>query len=197
MSKEILALIDLDGTLVDYKKSLFEHLERLRSPIEDVWDMNATRSRHPDWLFNRMQLIKSDPKWWENLPNFQLGWDILNVLQELDYQIMVLTQGPMKNSNAWKGKLDWCLNNLPEDILVDITRQKEGRYGRVLVDDYPQYCDDWLRTRPRGLVIMPAHPYNVGYKHPRAIRYDGSNIYEVRNALLLARDRRSGEALEL
>ena len=189
-NESALALVDMDGTLVDYDGAMKASLEALRGPTEDVWE--GPRQTEPDHIFNRQQLIKADSEWWRKLNKFQLGWDILDVLRSLDFDIMILTQGPRKNSNAWKGKLEWCLENLP-DVDVDITRQKGGRYGRVLVDDFPPYIEQWLKHRPRGLVVIPAHPWNEDFKHPQTIRYDGTNINEVSNALLYARNRKSGE----
>lgn len=70
-----------------------------------------------------------------------------------------------------------------------ITRDKSGEYGKVLVDDYPDYIEGWFKWRPRGLVIMPASSSNSEYTHPNLIRYDGSNLEHVKVALQLARDR--------
>lgn len=58
-------------------------------------------------------------------------------------------------------------------------------YGAILVDDWPEYVERWLKHRPRGLVVMPASSNNVGYNHPNVIRYDGSNIDEVRKRMIL------------
>lgn len=185
-TERALALVDLDGTLANYDKAMRESLAKLAGPNEPIWEYS--RDNEPDYIYNRQQLIKADPNWWKNLEKFQLGWDVLAVIRELDFDIMVLTQGPRKNANAWKGKVEWCLEHLP-DVDIDITRQKSGRYGRVLVDDFPEYIEEWLKTRPRGLVIMPAHPWNKDFEHPQILRYDGTNIEEVRTALMAAKNR--------
>lgn len=80
--------------------------------------------------------------------------------------------------------------NIPIDIVGE---NKEGTYGRVLVDDYPGYIDGWLRWRPRGLVIMPAHYYNADYNHENVIRYNRENIEQVRQALKAAFEREPKE----
>jgi hypothetical protein len=38
-------------------------------------------------------------------------------------------------------------------------------------------------------VILPAHPWNAEFKHPNAIRYDGSNLPQVVDALGHLKDR--------
>jgi 5'-nucleotidase len=59
----------------------------------------------------------------------------------------------------------------------------------VLVDDWPPYVERWLQWRPRGLVILPAQRWNEGFSHPNALRYDGSNLAQVREALARIRER--------
>jgi hypothetical protein len=63
---------------------------------------------------------------------------------------------------------------------VTITHDKGLVYGAVLVDDWPDYILKWLEHRPRGLVIMPAHDHNAGFTHHNVVRYDGTNIDEVK-----------------
>lgn len=164
------ALFDLDGTLVKYQEALERDLEKLRSPYEPVYTI---RQKHKDYIGERMELIKGRSSWWVNLEKLDLGFDIYNMAMDLGYRIVVLTQGPKINSEAWKGKLIWCRNNLEPDTDVIITRDKGLVYGKVLVDDYPEYAEAWLKHRPRGLVIMPHHPWNRSFKHKQVIKYSG------------------------
>ena len=62
-----------------------------------------------------------------------------------------------------------------------------------MVDDYPEYVGAWLNYRPRGLVIMPAQRWNENFTHSQVIRYDGSNLGKVREALEKVKGRKSGE----
>ncbi len=96
---------------------------------------------------------------------------------------MILTQGPSKNPPAWTGKKLWIDENLGPEVDVTITRDKGLVYGKVLVDDFPPYIERWLAWRKNGLVIMPVNELNKDYKHSRVIRYDGTNIDEVRLAM--------------
>ena len=129
-------------------------------------------------------MIKNQTGWWANLPTFDLGWDIYHVLHELGFNIHVLTKGPRSSINAWSEKVVWCEKHLVDTRdSITITGDKGLVYGKVLVDDYPGYMNDWLEHRPRGLGIMPAHHYNKGYEHPNVVRYDGNNLEEVRSRL--------------
>ena len=81
------------------------------------------------------------------------------------------------------GKKKWIDKNLGEDVDFTITRDKGLVYGKVLVDDYPQYIERWLKWRERGLVIMPANESNKYFNHQQVIRYDGTNLEEVSKAM--------------
>ena len=76
-------------------------------------------------------------------------------------------------------------------------------YGRVLFDDWPPYFEKWLAVRPRGLVVCLAHPWNAAFakggpkEHPNVVRYDGSDVLELRYALERAQGRAPGEHLHL
>jgi len=192
---EPIALFDMDGTLCDYSKGLFGALESLRSPSEPVYHLPLNDV--PDYINTRADLIRASSSWWENLERFQLGWDVLHIAKELDYRIMILTQGPRRNPESWAGKKRWIDKNLGEDTDITITRDKGIVYGKVLVDDFPKYLERWLNWRERGLVIMPSNELNKDYKHPQVIRYDGTNLDKVSRAMKIARDRKRGEDLIL
>jgi len=196
MSKEIepISLFDMDGTLCDHDKDLLSSLNHLRSPSEE--EIVSLRDI-PEYVRKRADLIRSSGDWWENLPKFQLGWDILNVARKLNYRLMILTQGPSDKPDSWSGKKRWIDEHLGQDTDITITRDKGLVYGKILVDDYPKYAERWLDWRERGLVIMPANPDNKDFVHERVIRYDGSNIEEVERAMIIARNRGKGEPLVL
>lgn len=191
---ENVALFDMDGTLCDYDKGLFDELEKLRNPDERRYNPPFWDS--PEYITNRSALIKSSVDWWANLPKFQLGWDVLEIAEELEYRLMILTQGPKTEPNALTGKKLWIDKNLGQDFDFTMTRDKGSVYGKVLVDDFPGYIERWLQWRKRGLVIMPAGKQNEDFAHPNVIRYDGSNIDHVRYAMELARNRGVGEGVD-
>lgn len=177
-----IALMDMDNTLVDYESQLLKDLNSLRAPGEP--ELKTIYTPWPEHIINRAHFIKSYPGWWTKIPNFQLGWNVYNLLLSLDYEIHVLTKGPNSFPNAWVEKVKWCQQNLgPLADNLSITGDKGLVYGEVLVDDYPGYLDRWFELNPDGLGIMPAHDYNADYTHPNVIRYDGSNLDEVKIAL--------------
>lgn len=189
MSEGKIALIDMDGTLFDYEGQLRKDLAALMSPEEkmpdDLWDESLT------WIKERMNLIKRVPGWWRNLPKFQLGWDVYEEIDEIGFCCQILTKGPLSKSRAWMEKVDCIQDHFGDDVIPNIVGEsKGGSYGRVLVDDYVPYVEDWLKYRSRGLVIMPAHDYNKDFRHENVIRYDGSNLLEVSHALQAAYDRK-------
>jgi hypothetical protein len=181
MQAKNVALFDMDGTLCDYTGQLSKDLKKLRSPGEPEFLGESWEAT--DYIKRRIDMIRASQAWWENLPKLQLGWDILTVAQELRYRVMVLTQGPKRNPAAWAGKKIWIDKNLGQDVDVTITRDKGLVYGKVLVDDFPEYIERWLKWRKNGLVIMPANKSNENYAHKQVIRYDGTNLKEVKSAM--------------
>jgi 5'(3')-deoxyribonucleotidase len=177
------ALVDMDGTLVDYAGQLEKDLKGLRGPEEPNYEINWNE-KLPDHIWNRIKLIKKSKDWWYNLPNLSDGFKLLDTAIEIGYEIHVLTKGPKETKTAWTQKVRWCEDNLPEDTNVTITHDKSLVYGRILIDDYPGYVEGWLRYRPRSLVVMPLRPWNKDYKHSNVIHYDdsvrGNNYEEVR-----------------
>lgn len=184
-----IALFDLDGTLVDFDRAMRDGLARMLSPGESrITEETNIWSEERPWLEERKRLIKTQPGWWANLPVFQLGWDVLAEARDIGFDINILTKGPYNTTSAWTEKVDWCRRHVPY-TKVTITEDKSLVYGRVLVDDWPKYVEPWLANRPRGIVIMPAQPWNKDFKHARALRYDGTNRTEVRAALVQAFER--------
>jgi 5'-nucleotidase len=194
MESKDIVLFDMDGTLCDHDDQLLKDLERLRSPHE----IKMIKLKHPlpDYLMARANLIRQQGSWWENLPKFKLGWDILKEVNKIGFKVMILTQGPKEKPAGWSGKIRWLMKHLPK-VDMTMTRDKGLVYGKVLVDDYPQYIERWLRHRPRGLVIMPASDGNKNFRHPQVIRYDGKNLRRVRDALKKVKNRLPNEVLDI
>lgn len=174
---EAIALIDLDGTVADYDGAMTDALRSLMSD-DEIFIGHKFDVPVPDYIFNRIKMIRTQPGWWENLPALRDGIMIVNLLRDLGYQIHVLTKSPDSSDNAWTEKVKWCKNYIP-DADITISGRKQGVYGRILFDDYPKYVSEWLAKRPRGLAILPLHDYNKDFYHPRAIHWNGRNIEEV------------------
>ena len=171
MEREPIALVDMDGTLADYAAAMQRDLMKLAAPGEEVPEDFAANV--PPHIKERQRLITRQPEWWLNLPQMPIGFQVLDILRDLDYTIHILTKGPHSKPIAWSQKAQWCLSNVP-DAAITITEDKGIVYGRVLVDDYPDYVTRWLQWRPRGFVVMPAHHYNADFEHTKVFRYSGN-----------------------
>lgn len=185
---EAVALFDLDGTLADFDGSMRHTMEAIATPGEKAY--YEEQSDEPPFITARRRLVKTQPGFWENLPKFQLGFDILEKTILLKYSHTIVSKGPRKNPTAWAEKIRWCEKNLPMesiDFKISLVEDKGHHYGKVLVDDFIPYVERWLEWRPRGLVIMPAHDRNASFKHPNVVRYDGTNINEVVERLTMQR----------
>ena len=195
-----IALVDLDGTVADCDGALKEAMETLCSPGEPAYADRYTDGTEPSYIEARRKMVQRQPGFWRNLKKIPLGFEVVEELRKTGFQLHVLSKGPRKNGSAWGEKLEWSIEHLP-DATVTVTGDKSISYGRVLFDDFPPYFLAWLKVHPRGLVICLAHPWNKEFEkggskaHPNVIRYDGTDVLELREALVRARDRLPREPL--
>jgi len=176
LANNLVALVDLDGTLANYDKAIIEGLEKLRGPDEPV--ILPCFGAEPPHIKARVKVIRAEPGWWENLEPIPLGFKVLELLRKYGFCLNILTKGPWSNSNAWTEKVRWCRKYVP-DAAISITENKSLVYGKILMDDYIPYVEGWLEYRPRGLVIMPEQPWNIGYEHPNVIRLNNKTLHDV------------------
>lgn len=184
-----MCLFDLDGTLANHDGALIKDMSSIMSPNELPFVRKNEDEKEPAYIKERIRLIRSQRNWWENLDILPLGFAIYEMARKIGFQIHVLTKGPWSTPYGWSEKVIWVRKHLHEDVKICLVEDKSIVYGRILVDDYPPYVKDWLKYRPRGLVIMPAHPYNEQFKHPQVIRCDGSNMNDVSVAMIKAYER--------
>jgi len=180
------ALIDMDGTLCDYAGALQTELHNLCGLDADIGDPQYKKI---------IDLLKRQPGFWRNLRVIPSGLKMVSILEKAGFEVHVLTKGPYKTTSAWSEKVEWCREHLP-GVPVTITENKSLVYGRVLFDDWPPYCEAWLKFRPRGLVIMPAYSYNKGFdeKYPgQVVRMTGDNWEHIEAAVDKAAQRKLGE----
>jgi 5'-nucleotidase len=160
-----IALIDMDGTIADFDGQMQrDYRTALRLELPGSYHL-PIEAEH-----NVKDLIKRQPGWWRKLPRIDLGIYLACRLEAMGFRLMVLTKGPVRTTTAWTEKVEWCQENLPTAD-VTITHDKSLVYGKVLVDDWPEYITPWLVHRPRGLVLMPDRPWNQDFVHPRVRRY--------------------------
>lgn len=185
-----IALLDMDGTICNYDKALLEGLAMIAGPNDPPY----TRPCPDAYMNARRRMIQNQPGFWRNLEPLPLGFDVVELMEAIGFDLHILTQGPRKCLNAWHEKVEWAAEHLP-DIPITITQDKSLAYGRVLVDDFAPYFLSWLEHRPRGLVVCIAHPWNemfakggTGYNE-NVFRYDGTNRAELRTRLIAAYER--------
>lgn len=183
------ALVDLDGTLADYHSAMERDLLKIRGPgCDTAWHDGA-----PAYMIERKKLIQDQPGWWLGLAPLPLGMALLAMLGDVGFRQMILTKGPSKrNSAAWTEKVLWCRRHVP-GVPVTVTEDKALVYGAVLVDDWPEYIAPWLAHRPRGLVLMPAQPWNAHWGHPQVLRVTEESLPEARELASAAAARIRGE----
>ena len=175
-----IALVDMDNTLCDYNSVMERDMGLLRSPQELEIPVGKPKL---EYLKAREELIRRQPGWWVGLPKLRAGFQILSEIRRLKFDVHILTKGPWRSSNAWTEKVEWCRKHVP-GIPLTITQEKSLVYGRVLVDDWPPYIEPWLRVRPRGLVVMPAHWWNQGVEDKRIFRFTGTKDLPALRAAL-------------
>lgn len=181
---ELVANIDLDGTVANFNKGLLSALNEIRNPIEPEYTSQHL-DNPPDWLEARMGYIKRHPGFWRNLEPIPIGLQVVDLIRDAGFRLNVLTKGPKRSTSAWSEKVEWSHEHLP-DAQVTITESKSLVYGKVLFDDWPAYVSGWLRWRPRGLVLMLDHPWNQEYSHPNVVRIRGEGDFpEVQRTLAL------------
>jgi len=192
-----IALFDLDGTCADFDLAMARDLAQLRGPNEEKFPPSGPNL--PKHILERRRLIKRQSGWWENLPPIPLGLFLYKLLKDAGFEMHVLTKGPFNTPNAWTEKFNWCMMHLGEDANVTITRNKSMVYGKILVDDWPEYVEGWLDSRPRGLVLLPDQPWNRDYSHPNALRVSqdvwehGEEFATLLGTVRKIRDRGPGE----
>ena len=160
----------MDGTVADYQGEMERAMAKILSPGETLpEDYHAENS--PGFIRNRIHIIRNQPGFWENLPVLEEGMRLARLVKSAGFEVHVLTKGPTFSPNAWTEKLRWCQKHLDELVTgVTMTRDKGLVYGRILMDDFPDYCTRWLTFRPRGLVLLPDRPWNQGFEHPQVMR---------------------------
>lgn len=173
---ERVALFDMDGTIADY-------LGKIQADLRKIGNEPVPEKLHgenlPAWLNNRINLIKSATGWWETLPFIESGKGLIELCREIGFGIHILTQGPVNTKNAWTEKFAWCethVKSIAPEYGISVTRNGKGlHYGRVFVDDWPPFMEEWLAHRPRGLGLMPISPENKEFSHAQVLKYDPLN----------------------
>jgi 5'(3')-deoxyribonucleotidase len=151
MNQDDVALVDMDGTLCQFREQLDADLARVLG--KDMETMSPQAIRQVEFL------IRGQAGWYRNLKPIPFGFAIVRLLQAIGFRIMIMTRGSKEAKNAWSEKAAWIAEHLPEAD-VTVTQDKSLVYGKVIVDDTPAHFLPWMEHRPRGLVVMPVQPWN-------------------------------------
>lgn len=181
---EPIALFDLDGTLADFDEAMQRKLEELRNPKEDPKWTEVAFEDVP-YVKARYRLIKSQPGFWRDLLPIPLGFQVLEEARAQRFMCQILSKSPRKIPAAAGEKIEWCVKHVP-DLPIVLSEDKGLVYGKLLVDDWPEYIERWLEWRPRGLVVAVAQRWNVGIDKrfsKNVVRYDGTNFAYVRERM--------------
>lgn len=186
MKKEIekpIFLCDMDDSLFDWSGEIVRTLNEIASPNEETYTQDNWRERTKSpHVKNRVELIKSRPNFYKNLPILSDGLSVWEAARSIGYDCQILTKGPYFQSQGWTEKYDCIRKHLGAAVNVHIVMDKSLVYGAVLYDDSPEYMRAWLKRRPRGLGIMPEQPYNLDFSHSQVIKHN-NNIHEIYKAL--------------
>ena len=199
-ASDAIALIDLDGTVADFDGAMYERMRLLQAPEETPYAGRDFEDKEPPHVEARRKLIQRTPGFWRDLAPIERGFEVVEEMRKLEFELHVLTKGPRSTPSAWSEKVEWVHHWLP-DALPTVTSDKSLVYGRCITDDFPPYFEAWRAQRPNGLVICVAQPWNADYgpggkrETHGVIRYDGTNLGEVQRLLERARHRKSGESL--
>ncbi len=186
MTFELVANIDLDGTVADFDMAMHEEMLAMQAPEETPFKFGDLMNfdEMPAHLEARMKAIKARPGFWRELKVISLGMEVVELMRYHGYKLNVLTKGPVRHPMAWSEKFEWCRKHIP-DAKVTICEDKGLSYGRVLFDDWPPYILRWLDWRPRGKVFMRDTPANQSFSHPSVIRVSSmADLKAVSEALI-------------
>ena len=176
------ACLDMDGTVADFDQAMQKALVSLMGPGESLEDNIREREDSLPYMKARRSMIKRLPGFWATLPRIEDGFKVLKMLDDEDFITSILTKAPKSIGAAYQEKWIW-LKEHPEteERPIMMVEEKHLVYGRILVDDWPEYYFPWLEARPRGCVIAIKQEWNKDTKHPRLCIYDGTNDDEVRH----------------
>lgn len=55
----------------------------------------------------------------------------------------------------------------------------------IMLNDLNGIMGVHIYLEQKCLVIMPANEHNAGFTHPNVVRYDGTNLAEVRDRMMV------------
>lgn len=193
-----IVIVDFIGSICACDDALRQEMCRIALP-GDQSEVYTTFENCPDWILARQNLITSLPDFWQNLAPSPIGFDVLRNVEGIGLPIHLSVSRVQDKVELLSSKVAWCKKHIPE-IDVLLIEGVTPMYGSVLVSDYMPYWQGWLKNRPRGVVIVPAQPWNVGaeaFDPTRVYRYDRSDIRPLHRILTAVKNRKDGEKINV
>ena len=174
------AFFDLDNSLANYTDTLSADMNALKSPDEVYFDSEYRLTALPGYLKNRMRLIRGQAGWWRNLPPLECGMALLSCAVRNNYDIHILTRGPLDHPSAWAEKLEWCYMHLGRgNFHMHVTSIKDIHQGDFLYDDDVETMQAWLDADESRRGVMPIRKFNANFTHPRLFKWDRVDCEDV------------------
>lgn len=181
--KQKTALFDMDETLCDTWGQTIKDLSSY-FPQEALMNLIPYEDSMPLEIRKKIKEIRNQKDWWRTLPTIESGTQLWQYMRGLGFETALATKGPYLQPQAWGEKLQWQKEILPEaDEIIISSKNKNRIDGDVLVDDWPTYVAGFLENHSKSVAIVPERQYNLEFKHPRAIHYDGKNFKQIEQFL--------------
>ncbi len=177
------ALFDMDETVCDTWGQTIKDLSSY-FPQKVLLDLVPYDESMPLEIRTKIKEIRNRAGWWRTLPTIESGTQLWQYMRGLGFETALATKGPWLEPQAWGEKFQWQKEILPEADEIIVTSKNKNRVdGEVLVDDWPKYVRGFLKKHRRSVAIVPERQYNLDFRHPRAIHYNGKNFKQIEQFL--------------
>ena len=157
--------LDMDGVLVDFVSAACRR-HRMENPYENVknlgiWAVETVWGMSDD---DFMAPLKGSD-FWEGLEWTADGRVILKMVEDAygKENITLLSRPPKRAPEAYAGKVQWILNNLPDyaDKFLLGRDKNPCANGNILIDDYDRNINEWREAGGIGILVPRA--WNSAY----------------------------------
>lgn len=174
MSGGLRILVDMDGVIADWHGGILRELDRGGHDASLVdasrWDLGLTEATR-----ELVQEIQAAPYFYRDLDPIAGAAEELNLLLDIGHDVRICTTPDALNPTCASDKIAWVREHLGERWIkrIDLTHDKTGRRGDVLIDDKPEitggYSPEWRR-------IIFDQPYNRHVEGTRLTRWTSQDV---------------------
>lgn len=173
------------GAILDCEKGMEDKIKSLEIP-------NMKKSKFKDFPNRKIieSLVMEDSAWWRNLPKNKLGFDIIKLIDELVYNIEILTV-KKNGSNHISNEIENCLRDhfgkqYSKIEIIPTDRLYSSCEKEILIDTSKENINYWLKYSKSPLVI-PSKTF-IAFEEIekeidgcRAIYYNGVNLEQIKD----------------